>query len=539
MSPAAGGMSQSDRIPMLMPGIGQAVPVPGMLSEAFAKDAIISWFRGEFVAANAIIDELCSHITELHGGDKKIYEAVFAAIHRRRLNWIPVLQMQKFYPIADVEKELREVVKKVNEDEMMKEKKVNEDEMVKENKVADEMDGGDEGSGGSNESPKSEITDTGSQEVQHRLQYNEICSKHDDCEARPAQINLTKGFIAKEPVKGHMVNVVRGLKLYDDIFTDSELSKLTDYVNELRVAGRNGQLSGETFIMYNQARQQVKGGIKRELIQLGAPIFGNIQDDTSYSCLKSHIEPIPERLHSVINHLVQWHLIPENRKPNSCVINFFDEGEFSQPFTKPPHLDQPISTLLLSESEMAFGRTLASYKDGMYEGSLMLSLKEGSFLVMRGNSADVARHVMCSSSNKRISITFFRVRMDAQENIRSPMPPMTGAMTLWQPGVPNANAAAIGAIDGYEAVDLVPKWGVLRTPDVALPPVRPMVLSPKRMSQGGTGVFLPWNVNNSKKHMKHLPPRAQKGRFLALSSAVETQKLEVTSEADMISIEGK
>lgn len=40
------------------------------------------------------------------------------------------------------------------------------------------------------------------------------------------------------------VNVVRGLKLYEDIFTDTELSKLSDFVNELRVAGQNGELSG-------------------------------------------------------------------------------------------------------------------------------------------------------------------------------------------------------------------------------------------------------------------------------------------------------
>lgn len=50
------------------------------------------------------------------------------------------------------------------------------------------------------------ILTAGSQEEQHRLQYTEICSKHDDCEARFAQINLTKGFIAKEPVKGHMAS---------------------------------------------------------------------------------------------------------------------------------------------------------------------------------------------------------------------------------------------------------------------------------------------------------------------------------------------
>lgn len=33
--------------------------------------------------------------------------------------------------------------------------------------------------------------------------------------------------------------------------------------------------TGATFIRYDQATQQVSGGNKRELIQLGAPIFGD------------------------------------------------------------------------------------------------------------------------------------------------------------------------------------------------------------------------------------------------------------------------
>lgn len=40
------------------------------------------------------------------------------------------------------------------------------------------------------------------------------------------------------------MNVVKGLKLYEDIFTDTELSKLTDFVNEIHAAGQNGELSG-------------------------------------------------------------------------------------------------------------------------------------------------------------------------------------------------------------------------------------------------------------------------------------------------------
>jgi alkylated DNA repair protein alkB family protein 5 len=38
---------------------------------------------------------------------------------------------------------------------------------------------------------------------------------------------------------------VKGLKLYEDIFTDSELCKLNDFVNEFRAAGQNGELSGD------------------------------------------------------------------------------------------------------------------------------------------------------------------------------------------------------------------------------------------------------------------------------------------------------
>lgn len=134
-------------------------------------------------------------------------------------------------------------------------------------------------------------------------------------------------------------------------------------------------------------------------VKLNSVNFGNA----------GYIEPIPALIQSVIDHLSQWYLIREQEKPNSCIINFFDEvcstslhfffdrtallrksmtkfisgwmqGEHSQPFLKPPHLDQPLSTLLLSESTMAFGRTLACDKEGNYKGPLVLSLKEGYVL---------------------------------------------------------------------------------------------------------------------------------------------------------------
>ncbi|KAG8389386.1 hypothetical protein BUALT_Bualt02G0223800 [Buddleja alternifolia] len=458
MPPAATVIAQCDRMPMAVQAVAQQPQPPA--SEAFAKDAIIAWFRGEFAAANAIIDALCGQLTQLEGGATAAdYESVFAAIHQRRLNWIPILQMQKYYSIADVTLELKKVAEKKREDVKSggctatfneKEEKKNLETNPAE---CDDNGGGDVVDEDFTNSHENENTNSGSQEVQHLPEH---------------------------------VNVVRGLKLYEDIFTDVELSKLNDFVNELRVAGQNGELSGG-------------------------------------SC---YIEPIPPLLEGVTQHLIQWRLIPENKKPNSCIINFFDKGEYSQPFLKPPHLDQPLSTLLLSESTMAFGRMLVSDGEGNFRGPLMLSLKEGSLLVMRGNSSDTARHVMCSSPNKRISITFFRVRTDRENHLREKTP-LSKAMTLWQPGnVPNPYTMS--------NTDMIPKWGVVRAPMVMLAPVGPMVLNSRRMPNGGTGVFLPWNVG-PRKPTKHLPPRAQRGRFLALPSPADTHKPETTSDSGVIS----
>lgn len=181
MPPAAGVVAaQGDRSalkPMVVPSVVQQPQLPMMTaaSEAFAKDAIIAWFRGEFAAANAIIDALCGHLTQLEDGAAAAeYESAFAAIHRRRLNWIPILQMQKYFSIADVTVELKKVVEKKrseNEAEVKKAQEVvanggctaaiDEKEKPEENQesclVSNENGGGEV----VDEDFSSEITDTG------------------------------------------------------------------------------------------------------------------------------------------------------------------------------------------------------------------------------------------------------------------------------------------------------------------------------------------------------------------------------------------
>lgn len=43
---------------------------------------------------------------------------------------------------------------------------------------------------------------------------------------------------------------MKGLKLYEDIFNDSEMSKLSDFVSEIHAAGQNGELSGILMFYY-------------------------------------------------------------------------------------------------------------------------------------------------------------------------------------------------------------------------------------------------------------------------------------------------
>ncbi|PKA62288.1 alkylated DNA repair protein alkB like 5 [Apostasia shenzhenica] len=499
-------------------------PVPFVASpEMLARDTIIAWYRGEFAAANAIIDALCSHIVQITG-DPAEYEAVFAAIHRRRLNWIPVLHMQRYFSIADVASELGRVASARRggavQEAAAEAPFLNADGIdcpdltIKEDIKASSDSSADSSNREIGEDGKS---CEGYEEEQTFTEDVQICMDHGECATRPEKIKVSKGFVAKEMVKGHTVNVVKGLKLYEDIFNNWELLKLTDYIDELRLAGRRGELSGATFIFFNK---QLKGN-KREIVQLGVPLFQTTKEEAA-----SNIEPIPQILLSVINHMIQWRLIPESKKPNSCIVNFFDEDEYSQPYFKPPHLENPIATLFLMETTMAFGRALSADPNGDYRGSLTFQLSKGSLLVMRGNSADMARHVICSSPNKRVSITFLKVRPSAGQLMEQSSSPSSGqskAITLWQPP-PLTKVSTAGAIAYADPHAMVPTWGLsFRAPVFMLSPPRSVFMGQgRRAGREGTGVFLPWNVG-PKRYTKHLPPRIQKRQLPSLPPPLEAQ----------------
>lgn len=71
------------------------------------RDGFISWLRGEFAAANAIIDSLCHHMRIVGGPGE--YDNVIGCIQQRRCNWNPVLHMQQYFSVAEVIYALQQV----------------------------------------------------------------------------------------------------------------------------------------------------------------------------------------------------------------------------------------------------------------------------------------------------------------------------------------------------------------------------------------------------------------------------------------------
>lgn len=63
------------------------------------------------------------------------------------------------------------------------------------------------------------VSFAGSQENQASSMNINICSNHEECEGRSSQFKLTKGFTAKESVKGHMASsLFHKLKIHSFLF---------------------------------------------------------------------------------------------------------------------------------------------------------------------------------------------------------------------------------------------------------------------------------------------------------------------------------
>ncbi|PON60835.1 Alpha-ketoglutarate-dependent dioxygenase AlkB-like [Parasponia andersonii] len=554
------------------------------------RDGFISWLRGEFAAANAMIDSLCHHLRAV--GEPGEYDGVIGCIQQRRCNWNPVLHMQQYFSVAEVMYALQQVawrrqqrhyepvkmgtkefkrsgmgfkhghrneavkdghnsnvesysydgnsssnlgsekgervtsgkseeVKSGNEIGNLDEKVLVPAEDKKESVTKIHEDGNSKSSG------YSEGAISGSSEPE--IVVDEGCtssSKENDSHSISNQkensylANVPKTFFGNEMFDGKMVNVVEGLKLYEEFYVDNEVSKLIELVNDLRAAGKRGQFQGQTHIL---SKRPMKGH-GREVIQLGPPIVDSpFEDEVPAGTSKDRrIEAIPPLLQGVIERLLAMQVTTV--KPDSCIIDFYNEGDHSQPHTWPPWFGRPVCVLFLTECEMTFGRVFTIDHPGDYRGALRLSLRPGSLLAMQGKSADIAKHAIPSLRRQRIIITFTKSQLKKStpsDGQRIPSPAVASS-SHWGP--PPSRSPNHIRHSGPKHYAPVPTTGVLPAPPIRsqIPPpngIQPLFVTapvaptmpfpapvpippgtsgwapprhpPPRLPVPGTGVFLP------------------------------------------------
>ncbi|XP_042385264.1 RNA demethylase ALKBH10B-like [Zingiber officinale] len=527
---------------------GNGASRPWILDE---KDGFISWLRGEFAAANAIVDLLMFHL--MASGSPGEYEGVLESINERRYYWTPFLHMQQYFPVADVASALQQVEwsqrklmpqrysygtkgrdgkksgaghrydhrsdrilerhgsvslgtavaddgnvrKQDGQVENGKHVHQNNDAPTSQTKYSSlhsEKDGvcnssssqenvGQEDGGGSVENKCNELDPSvvgDSQTLASRGSYNNSAKDGAKATSNPNEnqnvIPIPKEFMANELCNGTMVNVVEGLNIYEDLLDRSEVDRLVSLANEMRTAGLKGELQGQTLVVLKRPMK----GHGREMIQLGVPVAEGPPEDESYGfTIEREVEDkIPSLLKDVLDRLVRLQIFL--MKPDFCTIDFFNEGDHSQPHSWLPWYGRPVCNILLTECNFVYGRAMALDQRGDYNGSLKLSLTAGSLIVMQGKSADLARRAIPSLHKQRILLTLGKSiskKTLISEGLFSGHPtfdPLSGRT------LPSSHALFGQPIHPLAATPFP-------APMLSVAPIHPG----HRQSVSGTGVFLP------------------------------------------------
>ncbi|KAL1112993.1 hypothetical protein V6Z11_D02G161800 [Gossypium hirsutum] len=490
-----------------------------------------------------MIDSLCQHLREV--GEVGEYEAVIACIQQRRSNWNPVLHMQQYFSVAEVSYALQQVSWRRRQKpydqgklggkeykrsgfgfkghrlEVAKEMQnsgVDNDANLTVNTISDRNDmktekRDDNKSGGEDKvsvvsedikdaasKPQADSslkksgssvgtipgdTEPGTEEVNggctSSCKVNDLHSAQNESEKQ----NLAKGpknFVGNEMFDGKMVNVVDGLKLYEELLDEKEVSDLVSLVNDLRAAGKRGQFqAGQTYV----ASKKPMKGHGREMIQLGLPIADAPLDDeiAAGTSKDRRIEAIPALLQDAIDRLVDSQVM--TAKPDSCIIDVYNEGDHSMPRMWPPWFGKPICVMFLTECDITFGRMISVDHPGDFRGSLKLSLAPGSLLVMHGKSADFAKHALPSVRKQRILVTFtkYQPKKSMSDNPRLPSPSLSQS-SQWVPS-PSRSPNHFRLSAGPKHYAAIPTTGVMPAP-----PIRPQIPP----SNGVQPLFVPTPV---------------------------------------------
>uniref|UniRef100_A0A2P2M4Z0 Uncharacterized protein n=1 Tax=Rhizophora mucronata TaxID=61149 RepID=A0A2P2M4Z0_RHIMU len=214
-------------------------------------------------------------------------------------------------------------------------------------------------------------------------------------------------------------------------------------------------------------------GHGREMIRLGKPIADAPAEDkiVAASSKERRIEAFPALLQDIIDRWVDMQVMTV--KPDSCIIDIYNEGDHSQPHTFPPWFAKPVSILFLTECDLTFGRFIGPDYHGDYRGSLKLALSPGSLLLMQGKSLDLAKHAIPTIRKQRILVTFAKSQPKRFLPIDGQRLPSSAASSSshWGPPPSRSLNHVRHATPKHYATN--PATGVLQAP-----PIRPKIPPP-------------------------------------------------------------
>eukprot|EP00736_Rhodelphis_marinus_P011853 Rmarinus@m.11902 len=195
-------------------------------------------------------------------------------------------------------------------------------------------------------------------------------------------------------------DLVQGLGLFSNILTVEEEKRLIEYTDGLVRMGFAGHFAGETFCA---PRKWTKGN-GRIVIQ-----FGMLYDSHARRVqLKGKVCRMPKDIEGLIDLLVRRGMIEPGKRPDSCTVHIYNEGDALPPPAQngPSAFPIPSYTLsLLSEATLLLGKNISN-QNGVYTAPLSVVLPRRSFLIMESNSISVAKHCISPVQEKRISYTF-------------------------------------------------------------------------------------------------------------------------------------
>ncbi|KAL5218583.1 hypothetical protein ABZP36_019267 [Zizania latifolia] len=509
-------MASAAVIPSSAPGAAAVEPVAGWVVDE--RDGFISWLRGEFAAANAIIDLLLVHLRAV--GDPGEFDQVTAAVQQRRHHWAPVIHMQQFFPVGDVAFALQQAGWRRRAPPASQQgpgaspspppppprrptfsashshhrhggHHHRSDPTRGTGTSTGAMAGSDKD--GEMRSLGREVhnkEEKGMKEAENVVETKTSrldSSVADEGEKTPRPQPVAEGsskvvptpveYTVNEIIDNKTVNVVEGLKVYEGFVNENEKNKILTLLNETKASYRRGGLeAGQTVVI---GKRPMKGH-GREIIQLGIPIIEGPPEDDNQR--ETRVEAVPVLLHDLFDRLGQKEIIPT--KPDYCVIDYYHEGDYSHPHQSPPWYGRPLCTLCLTDCDMVFGRVISGER-GDHRGPLKLSFSTGSLLVLQGKSADVAKRAIPATRRQRILLSFGKSlsrKHIPSESVSRFTPQMAPPPMPWGPPSRPANMARHSLSPKH--FGYAPTSGVLTAPTIGphhIPPsdgMQPLFVAP-------------------------------------------------------------